>query len=150
MSRAGLYGSLVAAVAAGLVGYCSGTSRAAPQANAKSPVTIEFTCDEGVSKIGLTANGQPGWLVETVQKKLRWDVPGNVTIDSITAKSGDLPVEPESRGEGGRPGNPYKAKVKQGVEPGDTKYPYAIALTCQPPQSGQPVKLIIDPEMIVR
>jgi hypothetical protein len=151
MSRAGLYGSLFAAVAAGLLGYCSGTKRGAPYVNAKSPVTVEFTCEGGDSKIGLTANGKPAWLVETDQKKLRWEVPENVTIDAISAKSGELPVEPETEDEGRTRGKPYKSKVKDGVEPGDTRYPYAIALTCQPSGSGQqPVKLIIDPEMIVR
>jgi hypothetical protein len=116
----------------------------------KSPISVDFSCVGGISKIGLSAEGQAGWLVETKQKKIEWDVPDNVTIDAITAKSGELPVEPESDNEGRTRGKPYKAKVKNGVQPSDTRYPYAIALTCDPGGGLQPVKLIIDPEMIVR
>jgi hypothetical protein len=151
MSRAGLYGSLSAAVAALLVVSCGGGGQHALVGTPKSPVTVDFTCDGGVINIGMTAGGTSGWLVETDQKKLRWNVPDNVTIDAISPKSGNLPVEPDGPGQGGTPGNSYRAKVKQGIGGSDTRYPYSIALTCQPsPPGSTPVKLIIDPEMIVR
>jgi hypothetical protein len=139
-----------------LVASC-GSGEKALLVKPKSPVSVKFACDgvntDGVNTVSLIAEGRTGWVVETdANKKLRWEVDQNVTIDSIFPKRGQqLPVEPDGPDQGGAPGKAYKTKVKSGVQSGNTRYPYSIALTCQPsgPEST-PIKLLIDPEMIVR
>jgi len=159
MSRAGLYKWLFVAVASSSLVSCVGRARTSARI-ARSPVSIDFSCNavgtSGVTTVGLVVGNQPAWVVETDDdRKLRWNVRQNVTIDSIFAKPGQqLPVEPETPNEGKTKGNPYRSKAKQGTPPNTHAF-YSIALTCEPPPGPgpnplPPVKLIIDPEMIVR
>ena len=155
MSRAGLHGSLFAAVAAVSLVSCVGGQRASAL-RARSPVSIDFSCNDvgtsGATSVGLVAGNRSAWVVENDDdKRFRWNVRQHVTIDSIFAKPGQqLPVEPESPNEGKTKGNPYRSKVKQGTPVGTTAS-YSIALTCETAgPNPRLVKLIIDPEMIVR
>ena len=146
MSRAGLYGSLVAAVAALFVVSCGPKVDSERTVNTEGVVHIVFTCRGAVGTIGLTGdNGQSAWKVDRpVGERIGWVVKDWVTINSIKLKTGDpLPVNvthsPSQAGDSligtvnGRPG---------------TTYPYSIDVTCR--QNGDSARLIIDPEMIVR
>ena len=156
MSRAGFYGPLFAAVAASLVS-CTRTESSTQNVEAlvppaRSPVNVSFSCNGGVSTIGFVDSaGRQAWEVETVNRQIEWIVQSHVTIDSIRTKPGEeLPIEPDTSNRVTL-GKSFKGRVKDGVQPGNKKYPYLIALTCQPAPAGStPVKLIIDPEMIVR
>ena len=155
-----MYGSLLVAVAAVSLVSCTGTESGTQSgsqsvevldAPARSPVNVNFSCNGGVNTIGLVDNaGRQAWLIEMVNREIEWVVPQQVTIDSIRAKSGELPIEPDTSNRATL-GKSFKGRAKNGIPNGNRKYPYLIALTCQPSGAGStPVKLIIDPEMIVR
>ena len=156
MSRVHMYGALVAAAAVSLMVSCRSGARVG-LVRSKSPVFVNFSCEGGNNTISLTDNaGNPAWEVDTDHRKISWRVRNNdsrVTINAIAAKPGkDLPIEDDGPNHGGSGGRPFDAKVKSkqdgGPDDGTTLY-YNITVTCQP-SSGNPVKLIIDPEMIVR
>ena len=155
MSRAGLCSSLLAAVAAALLVSCVPGSRQRSAYRApRTPVRIDFSCGGAVPTISLTDNaGNPAWVVETQNRDIAWRPAGNhITINSIVAKPGKtLPIDADSDEHGGSGGRPYKAKVKSG-HPNDPQIgdvlSYSIDVTCQ--QNGNTVRLVIDPEMIVR
>lgn len=145
MSRAGLYGSLFAAVAAALVVSC-GRDQGLQTVNTEGAVHIVFACGGNNVTVGLVGdNGRPAWKAEREQgKPIAWVVQQHVTINSIKLKTGGaIPVSVTSNPNG--PGTPLEGTVTG--NPGTT-YPYNIDVTCQ--QNGNTVRLVIDPEMIVR
>jgi hypothetical protein len=121
-------------------------------------VLIDFSCDNNEVSIGLfdtQPGGAPAWAVRRhPNNKIAWTVPQNVTINSITAKSGSdpLPLDVDSHEHGGAPGVPFKAKVKSNAgnpgNPSTKTYYYHIDVTCQP-ATGPEIRLVIDPEFIV-
>jgi len=148
MSRAGLYGSLIAVCAAALLVSCRDKSlRLLPSDAAEGPVKIDFSCNNGVNKIGLTdGHNRPAWIVFTDEDQdFGWSVPGNVTINSITLKNGQpVPINVEHQPNGGA-GRPLDGKVQKGKK---GPHSYMIDVTCR--SGGSDFRLIIDPEMIVR
>lgn len=114
------------------------------------PIHINFSCGDPIS-IGLAdAAGTPAWTVKTKKKDpISWEVPANVTINSIMGKlpTDPLPLDPDGP-QGGTPGVSFKSKVKDSNKP-TTEYHYKIDVTCHP-VTGPDVRLVLDPEMIVR
>jgi len=155
MSRAGWYGSLLAAVA--LVVSCGPKGGRDRAFVGKVPIDIDVSCDENPITVSLKdKDGNPAWVVDTDNRQIRWKVKQHVTINAIQPKvGGNWPIDVDPGEHGGAGGRPYKATVKsvQNGGPVDgTSIPYAIDVTCQPSpgSSGKPVRLLIDPEMIVR
>ena len=157
MSRARSYGSLLAAVAAVFVVSCTRGRSATLSFVGKVPVDIDISCDANPVTINLTdRDGNAAWKVDTENRRITWRVKNSnnrITINAIQQKGpGDWPVEVDPNEHGGSGGKPYKARIKrvdEGGPPTGRSLPYAIDVTCQP-QSGNPVRLLIDPEMIVR
>jgi hypothetical protein len=143
MSRAGLYGSLLAAVAAGLVVSCSSGEQ--QLVNTAGSIRVVFTCGGATSTYGLVGeSGQAAWKAARNRgERIGWTVPNNVMINSIRLKDGGaIPVKVDQPPT--RPGMPLEGTVE-----GDPRtYYYNIDVTCR--QNGDSVRLIIDPEMIVR
>jgi hypothetical protein len=144
MSRAGLYGSLVAAVAAGFVVSCA-RNLSRSEVSTRGPVRIRFTCPGAIVNVGiLDEHGNSAWKIRRNRgDAIAWTVQDHVTINSIVLKNGGpIPVQVLNNPSG--PGTPLEGTVR-----GDTgTYPYNIDVTCR--QGGDSVRLIIDPEMIVR
>lgn len=113
-------------------------------------VHINFVCGP-VDSIGLTdKNGRPAWSFRRKpNESITWVVPQAVTIDSIVSKSvNPLPLDQNPNDpHGGAPGVAFKATVKSGAANGP--YHYVIKTTCNP-QTGPAIKLVIDPEMIIK
>jgi hypothetical protein len=127
----------------GVVGY----------ADAVGPIHINFTCDTtppSIPSLSLAdANGNPAWTVKAKKKDpISWEVPANVTIDSIVSKNA-IPLPLDSAGpQGGGPGIPYSSKVKDSNKP-PTDYHYNIFAKCNPTDGAPVLRLKIDPEMII-
>jgi hypothetical protein len=114
--------------------------------NTRGPIRIVFNCAGATGQLGLVGdNNQPAWKIERDQGvEVRWEVPRHVTINSIRLKTGGaIPVNVTQNPDG--PGTPLVGIVN-GIK--DRSYPYNIDATCQ--QGGNTVRLVIDPEMIVR
>lgn len=115
-------------------------------------VSIDVSCQNNDISIGLTdgnAPGKPAWAVRRhPNKSITWDVPQNVTIESIKGKTVPLPIDVDPNNQGGTPGKPFKATV-QANPPGGatTTYDYLIELTFK--MGGQTTRLVLDPEFIV-
>ena len=156
MSRAAWYGTLIAAVAASQVASCSSQrDEDADFVRPKSPVRVNFSCENGNNTISLTdmSGNNSAWEVDMDGRKISWRVPNNVTINAIRAKPGkNLPIENDGPNHGGSKGVQYDAKAKpedqDGPKVGD-RLSYTIELTCEI-SPGNVVKLSVDPEMIVR
>jgi hypothetical protein len=155
MSHAGVFRTLAVVVAATSLASCTQSFDLANVAGYKEPTppfTINITCGAKVSVALTGANGAPAWLVKLKKNdKFAWEVPPNVTIDSIKAKPGQdpLPIDPDGP-QGGQGGNPYKSKVKdQDYGSNGKNYPYDIFTTCNPGGGAPPLPLQLDPEMIV-
>jgi hypothetical protein len=137
------------AVAASLVS-CRRRETVEGYADPVGPIHINFSCGAPIT-IGLAdANGTPAWTFKTKKKDpISWEVPTNVTINSITAKTSadPLPLDPDGP-QGGAPGVPFKSKVKDSNKP-EKDYLYKIEATCHT-TTGADVRLVLDPEMIVR
>ena len=156
MLSTGRYGAVVTIVAGGLLSSCAQSSRdpvVSPLilAEAESPIKIEFTCNGTNNKIGLTGkNGVSAWTFKAKKKDpVSWLVDTNVTINGISAKLNEPELPLSSDGtSGGTKGTPYQTKVKDNA---DLKtYHYNIDVTCTPMiGGGNPVKLTIDPDMII-
>jgi hypothetical protein len=144
MSRAGLYGSLLAAAAFLFVVSCERSENLAIS-NTRGSVRIEFTCKRAVGKFGLKGdNGGPAWKAERRQGEyISWIVKEHVTINSIRNKDG-TPIPVNVTHSPTQPGDSLVGTVQGAAR----TYPYDIDVTCQ--QNGNTVRLIIDPEMIVR
>lgn len=145
MSRAGLYGSLFTAVAVASLVSCARVNVAArDDPRATSPIHVNFSCDGGTNTIGFVDGAQnQAWEVKTKNREIEWIVPTNVTVDFVRAKSGDLPIDLDA--------SRKKGKAKSNIPNGSKRYPYLIGLTCTPSAPGStPVRLVIDPEMIIR
>lgn len=154
MSRTAPCGALIAIMMASLVASCARPASPAigpyTLLDAKFPITINFTCNGGVNTIGLTdAANHQAWSVSANKgEAIRWRVPPNVTINSIKPKpGGTLPVVTNGQ-QGGNDGDDYNGTVDNGAGSG-AHYPYAIDVTCKPSGGGTPVKLVIDPDMII-
>lgn len=144
MSRAGSYGSLIAAGAATLLASCA-RIQSYRTLNRDGSVHIFFTCNTNSVKVGLVGDdGDPAWRVERrQQQQIAWVVQPHVTINSIRLKTGGpIPVNVTQNPNG--PGTPLLGTVSGRPD----TYPYNIDVTCQ--QNDNTVRLIIDPEMIVR
>jgi hypothetical protein len=123
----------------------------------KVPIDIDISCDANPVTIRLTdKDGNSAWVVDTENRQIRWRVKNQnnrVTINAIQPKQpGNWPVDVDSDEHGGSGGRPYKATVRSVANGGPangTSLHYAIDVTCQP-QSGNPIRLLIDPEFIVR
>jgi hypothetical protein len=144
MTRAGLYGPLLAAVAAALVLSCA-RNRSQSEVSTRGSVRINFTCASANVRVGIhDDNGNSAWKIRRNRgESIAWTVQDHVTINSIRLKNGGpIPVQVLHSPSG--PGTPL-----DGIVRGDTgTYPYNIDVTCR--QAGDSVRLIIDPEMIVR
>ena len=117
-------------------------------------VKINFSCVGGASSIGLTdAQGNSAWAIRRhPNQPITWQVPPDVTINSIAGKTEALPiVHDPGDPQGGSLGTPYKGKVKSDTAfaASQKTFNYAINVTCHP---GQPdsVRLVLDPEFIVK
>ena len=155
MLSTGRYGAAIAIIAGGLLSSCAQSSRdpvVDPHilADAEPPIKIEFTCN-GANKVGLTGkNGVSAWTFKAKKKDpVSWLVEPNVAINGISAKLGESELPLSSDGaSGGANGTPYQTKVKDNA---DLKtYHYNIEVTCTPTiGGGNPVRLTIDPDMII-
>ena len=144
MSRAGLYGSLLAAISAALLVSCA-RDVDYRSLNREGSVHIFFTCNSNSVRVGLVGDdGDPAWRAERRQQApIGWVVQQHVTINSIKLKDGGpIPVDVTENPTG--PGTPLRGTVNGRPGP----YPYNIDVTCK--QNDNTVRLIIDPEMIVR
>ena len=151
MSRAGLYGSLLAAAAAmALVACAPRVGRTRTRPNVNGPIRITFTCTDPAAGdvVRLAgADGTPAWTVERQgNAPIVWLVDPHLTINSVHAAPGSsLPIDPDGD-QGKAPGRAWRSRVRGNVDAGD--YRYDIDVTCR--QNGTTRRLIIDPEMIVR
>ena len=144
MSRTVVFGALFATFAAVLLWWA--LSRPVTHFKPKGPIYIHFTCDT-VNRISLTdSTGIPAWEVVRKRKEpISWIVDPNVTINSILQKDG-TPMPLDSAGaQGGAPGRPYEARLKERLEKRD--YLYSIDITCHPP-TGPDVRLVVDPLLV--
>lgn len=144
MSRAGLYGSLLAAGTAILLVSCA-RNQNYRVLNREGSVHIFFTCNTNSVKVGLVGDdGDPAWRAERRrQQRIGWVVQPHVTINAIRLKTGgSMPIDVTQNPSG--PGTPLLGTVTGAPD----TYPYNIDVTCQ--QNENTVRLIIDPEMIVR
>jgi hypothetical protein len=153
MSHAGTHRTLALIVAAASLVSCKswwgGDQQIIGYAEPVGPIHVNFTC-VGVPSISLAdANGTPAWTVRAKKKDpISWQVPANVTIDSIVSKDTiPLPLDPAGP-QGGGPGIGYSSKVKDSNKP-PTDYHYNIFATCNPGGSAPVLRLKIDPEMII-
>jgi hypothetical protein len=156
MSRAVVYGSLLAAVA--LVVSCGPKGSENRAFVGKIPIDINISCDANPITVSLTdKDGNSAWVVDTDNRQIKWQVKKHVTINAIQGKSvnnvpAPLPIDVDANEHGGEGGKAYKAKVKNvsgGGPPDGAIIPYAIDATCES-STGKPIRLLIDPEMIVR
>ena len=159
MSNSVRFGAVVTLVAGGLLSSCARAPRdpaVDPHilTDAEPPININFTCgnaNQGIQVTLVDNNNNPAWTFKAHKNDpVSWLVPGNVTINAISSKSATnpLPVLPDGDA-GGSDGKPYKVKVKDNVHIND-KYSYNIDVTCTPaPGKGPPVRLVIDPDMII-
>jgi len=155
MPHAGASRALVALAALAAVTSlvsCSGDllEQLAPKT---AEVHVHFICGAADS-LGLNdGHGSSAWAIQRHQgEPIEWKVAPNVVINSITAKSGQFPLDTvPGEDHGGSPGTSYKAKAPaiSGLPFTKKTFSYAISLTCN---RGQPdsVRLLLDPEFIVR
>ena len=148
MSRTVMSRALLAAMAAVLLVSCNrffGGRVAGDRPT--SPMLLQLTCHGGLDSIALTgANGVPAWVFEPKRNDdVEWRTVANVTIDSIVSKprQDPLPLDPPLR-----PGGPFRSKVKGNADRHKHFY-YSIFATCRP-TSGPAVRMMIDPDMIIR
>ena len=144
MSRASLYGSLFAVAAAGLLVSCARNQRHS-QVSTRGPVRIRFNCAGANVRVGILDNaGQSAWKISRARgESIAWEVQEHVTINSIRLKNGGpIPVEVVQNPSG--PGTPLVGTVRGTPGP----YDYNIDVTCQ--ENANTVRLVIDPEFIVR
>lgn len=117
---------------------------------AQSPLTVNATCDPDVSVGLVDANGLQAWVLQSKREAdVEWRVGANVTSIEIQPKDPTkaLPLDVTPKGTGS--GNPAKAKVRKDADK-DKEFPYKIVLSCQPSAAGStPVKITIDPDMII-
>jgi len=122
----------------------------------KTPVKLNVSCPPGgpVNLSLVDRSGDPAWVVETVNREIKWDVDNHVTINGVVGKNGQppLPIDTDPIEHGGAGGRSFKAKVKAAGSGGGpasgATLPYSLNVTCT--QNGNTVNLIIDPEFIVR
>jgi len=150
MSRAGLYGSLLVAVAAASLVSCR-RQNLIPADDPKEAIRFLFTCHGGIDSVGLAytdASKTPAWSIRKFRDdEIEWIVNPNVTFNILT-KAGSAPMPIDTIQHQSGSGKPLKVRVKH--DPGPPKtYSYSIDATCTP-QTGAPVRLVVDPEMIVR
>ena len=146
MSRAAVYGTLLAAAVVVVVVSCARNKEGRmSDRGAKTPVNVNVSCQGNEVKVSLTDDtGRPAWITEMVRGKIKWKAPNQVTINGVVAKSGQqLPIEPDPNEPGG--GKPFK--LKAGAPADGTFVPYSLDVTCR--ENGNTVNLIIDPEFIV-
>lgn len=156
MSRAAVYSTLVAASVVVVVVSCAGSEESGTGFLVrKTPVKLNISCPPGgpVNLSLVDQTGNPAWVVETVNREIKWEVDNHVTINGVVAKNGQppLPIDPDTNEHGGSGGKAYKAKVKPANPngpPSGATLPYSLNVTCT--QNGNTVNLIIDPEFIVR
>lgn len=155
MSSTVRYGAVITIAAGGLLSSCARASvdpAVGPHllAEAEAPIYIKFTCNDS-NTISLTGkNNVPAWAFKAKKKDpVSWQVPPNVTINGITPKPGESALPLSSNGSsGGANGTSYETKVKDDADL--KRYPYNIDVTCTPTSGGgAPVRLIIDPDMII-
>ena len=154
MSRTARSGALVSIIAGALLASCARPSmdpNVGPHAlaDAAPPIHINFTCD-GVNQLSLTDDdGNPAWTFKAKKNDpVSWVVLGNVNINAITSKSPAIPLPLTTPGPQGGNGNPYRAQVNSNAQ--SRHYLYSIDVTCTPaPGGGAPVRLVIDPDMII-
>ncbi len=152
MSHAGAFRTLAVLVVAVSLVACSGDDddRIAGHTDPSGPVHINFSCGDTLS-IGLAdGSGNPAWTFSTKKKDtVSWVVPANVAINSILPKTAADTLPLDSAGtQGHAPGVAFISKVKDSNKP-TTDYHYKIDATCHP-ATGPDVRLLIDPDMIVR
>ena len=156
MSRAAMYRTLLAAAVVVVVVSCAGSEESGTGFVArKTPVKLNISCQPG-SPINLSLvdqGGNPAWVVDMVNREIKWEVDNWVTINGVVAKNGQppLPVVPDPNEHGGSGGKAYKAKAKDvgsGGPASGTTLGYSLNATCS--QNGNTVNLIVDPEFIVR
>lgn len=118
------------------------------RAPAEGPLTVNVTCNPDVT-IGLVDGaGNQAWAFQAKEKDaVEWQVGTNVTSIEIQSKDTNNPLPLDVTPKGNGSGNPAKAKVKDGANKGT--YPYRIILSCQPSAGSTPVKITIDPDMII-
>ena len=149
MSRAAVYGTLLAAAVVVVVVSCARNKEGRmSDRGAKTPVNVNVSCQGNEAKVSLTDNaGHPAWIVDMVDGKIRWEVKNHVTINGVVGKGGQqLPIEPDQNEPPGG-GKPFKGKLKADAPANGTPVPYSLDVTCK--QDGNTVRLIIDPEFIV-
>ena len=155
MSRAARSGAFITMIAGVVLASCARPSmdpEVGPHilADAKAPVHINFTCDGGVNNISLTDRvGLPAWTFSAGKNDLvSWEVPVNVAINAIASKSAiALPIT-ITEAHGGN-GNPIKGQLNSSAESGH-HHLYYIDVSCTPTAGNRtPVRLVIDPEMII-
>ena len=116
---------------------------------AKGPLTVIVTCDSAVT-IGLTdAAGGQAWAYEAKPKDtVEWKVGKSVTDIQILPKDSSKALPLDSLPSGRGSGKPATSTVKAAADTG--VYAYKIIATCQPTDTKKlPVKVIIDPDMII-
>jgi len=118
--------------------------------DAVPPININFTCgnaNQGIAVTLLDNNNNPAWSFSAHKNDpVSWVAPDNVTINEIKSKSPGIPL-PLTVDPGGS-SHAYKAHVNGGAQP--NHYLYSIDVTCTPAAGGgPPVRLVIDPEMII-
>ena len=154
MSRTARSGGLVSIIACALLASCARPTmdpNVGPHAlaDAAPPIHVNFTCD-GVNQVSLTDDdGNPAWAFKAKRNDpVSWVVLGNVNINAITSKSPAIPLPLTTPGPQGGNGNPYRAQVNSNAQ--SRHYLYSIDVTCTPTSGGgAPVRLVIDPDMIV-
>jgi hypothetical protein len=155
MSRAGSYGLVLVAVAAASLVSCRKSQKMMPDPDDPTdPIRFTFTCPVGGPySVGLAYTDQKKTSAWVIKKHgnddIEWQADPSVTnvTFKLVPKTGSDPLPLDIQQENGKQ---LKAKVKP-HQGGPKSYSYAIDATCTPPGPGQqPLRLIIDPEMIVR
>ena len=159
MTRTARCGALITIAAAALLGACARPSvdpNGGPHifADAVAPIHINFSCDDankGIQVSLIDDNGNPAWAFKAKKNDpVSWLVPANVTINSISPKDPAIPLPISPNGNSGHSnGRSYDVKVNGNAPGSNVHYPYNIDVSCTPPGGGTPVRLVIDPDMII-
>ena len=153
MSHAGVSRTLVVLVAAASLVSCNYSeykrrnNALVELAPSEGSIHINFSCT-GVASVALEDSvGHTAWVVRRNRNDLiRWVVPPNVTINSITGPGFPADTAAVVGPQGGAPGVAYNAKVSPHASHG--RYHYVIDATCRSTPTDS-IRLLIDPEFIV-